>query len=61
MGSRGIAVFSLTSALDGGGWLMFRHGRFTPRKETRCTHCTEGSVDPRASLDVGGKFRPHRD
>jgi len=34
-GSRGIAVlFSLTSALDGGGWSMPRSGRFTSGKET---------------------------
>jgi hypothetical protein len=28
-------VLSLTSAIDGGGWLTPRLGRFTPRKETR--------------------------
>ena len=34
-GSGGIAVLSLTSALDGGGWSTPRPGRFTPGKETR--------------------------
>jgi hypothetical protein len=28
------STLSLTSALDGGGWLMPLPGRFTPRKET---------------------------
>jgi hypothetical protein len=29
------STLSLTSALDGGGWLTPRPGRFTPEKETR--------------------------
>ena len=29
------STLSLTSALDEGGWLTARHGRFTPGKETR--------------------------
>jgi hypothetical protein len=29
------STVSLTSALDGGGWLMLRRGRFTPGKETQ--------------------------
>jgi hypothetical protein len=34
-GSSGIVLlFSLTSALDGGGWSTPRPGRFTPRKDT---------------------------
>jgi hypothetical protein len=37
----------------------------TPRplypRERPCTHCTEGWVGPRASLDVCEKSRPHRD
>ena len=36
-GSRGIALFSLTSALDRGWWSTSRSGRFTPEKETRYT------------------------
>jgi hypothetical protein len=35
MGSRGIALVSLTSALDGDEWSTPRPGRFTPGKETR--------------------------
>ena len=31
-GSRGIALLSLTSELDGGGWSTPRPGRFTPAK-----------------------------
>jgi hypothetical protein len=33
-GSRGIALLSLTPALDEGGWSTPRPGRFTPGKET---------------------------
>ena len=29
------SILSLTSALDGGGWLTSRPGRFTPRKQIR--------------------------
>ena len=29
------STLSLTSALDGGGWLMPRPGRFTPGRETQ--------------------------
>jgi hypothetical protein len=32
------SIISLTSALNGNGWLMPRPGRFTPRKEIG-THC----------------------
>jgi len=31
----GVNVYSLTSALDGGGWLTLRPDRFTPGKESR--------------------------
>ena len=34
-GSRGKVLLFLTLALDGGGWLIPRPGRFTPGKETR--------------------------
>jgi hypothetical protein len=36
-GSRGtVLLFFLTSALDRGGWLTPRPGRFIPEKEIRC-------------------------
>jgi hypothetical protein len=34
-GGRGIALVSVTSALDGGGWLIPHTGRFAPGKETQ--------------------------
>jgi len=34
-GQRYSSTLSLTSALDEGGWLTARPGRFTPGKETR--------------------------
>ena len=33
-GSRGISTVSLTSAINGGGWLTPRLGRFTPRNDS---------------------------
>ena len=62
-GSRGMAhTLSLTSALDGGGWLTPRPGRFTPGKETQYPSCRRlgGSqglsawvrkISPRPALD----------
>ena len=44
---------SLTSALDGGGWLVQRPGRFTPGDA--------GWMGPMAVLDGCGKSPPHRD
>jgi hypothetical protein len=44
------STFSLTSALDGGGWSKPLPVRFTPRKEPG-THCTGGWVGPRVGLD----------
>jgi hypothetical protein len=32
----------LTSALDGGKWLVSRPGRFTPREKAPCTHWVGG-------------------
>ena len=55
------STFSLTSALDDGGWLTPRPGRFTHGKQTQCTHCIGGWVGPRAGLDRCGKSRHHRD
>ena len=31
------SILSLTSAIDGGGWLTLRPGRFTPGQESRYT------------------------
>jgi len=42
----------LTSALDRGGWLALRPGRFTPRERAPGTHLIEGWVDPRAGVDT---------
>ena len=33
------STLSLTSTVDGGGWLTPRPGRFTPEKETRYSLC----------------------
>jgi hypothetical protein len=41
-------TFSLTLALDGGGWSMLCSNRFTLGKTS--THCIGGWVGPRASL-----------
>jgi hypothetical protein len=53
------STVSLTSALDGGGWLTPRPGRFAPRKETGFP-CVGGWVEPRAGLDGCGKSHTHR-
>jgi hypothetical protein len=59
-GPDGEQRYSLTSALDGGGWSAPRPGRCTPGKRPS-THCTGGWVGPRASLDGCGKSCPHWD
>jgi hypothetical protein len=41
-GSGGISAFILTSALDGGEWLVSGPGRFTPRERDPGTHCIGG-------------------
>jgi hypothetical protein len=41
-----------TSALDGGGRLASRPGRFTPRERAPGTHCIGGWVGLRAGLDT---------
>jgi hypothetical protein len=41
----------LTSALDGGEWLVSRPGRITPEKGIPGTHWIGGWVGPRAGLD----------
>ena len=50
-------TLSLTSALDGCGWLTPRPGHFTPGKDARYP-LNEGWVGPRAGLDSCEKFRP---
>jgi hypothetical protein len=47
---RGIALFSVISALDLAGWSTPRPGRFIPG-----IHCTDDWVDLGASLDGSGK------
>ena len=57
------STLPLTSALDGGGWLTPRSGRFTPGKETRCPlyRRPDGTQEPsgRPKLDsIPGPSRP---
>ena len=53
------STFSLTSALDGGGWL--RHAAAAlPLGKRAGTHCTGRWVGPRAGVEGCGKFRLHR-
>jgi hypothetical protein len=51
------STLSLTSALEGGGWLTPRPGRFNPGKDNRC-HFTGGWVGPRAGVDGYENFSP---
>ena len=51
------STLSLTSAIDGDGWLKPWTGRFSPGQEPD-THFTGGWVGPRAGLDGCGKSRP---
>ena len=53
-------ALSLTSALDAGGWLTARPGRFTPGKETLCP-LNRSVGEPRVVLDGCRKFAPHWD
>jgi hypothetical protein len=56
------STLSLTSVLDGRGWLTPIPSRFTPHpNKINGTHCTGGWVGPGAGLDRCRKFRPHRD
>jgi len=57
---RYIPSLSLTSAVDGSGWLTPCPCRFTPRKIPD-THFTGGSVDPRAALTGAEFLAPHWD
>jgi len=52
------STFSLTSALDGGGWSMPHPGRFNPGKTW---YCKGGWVGPRHGLDGDENSRQHRD
>jgi hypothetical protein len=59
-GGRGIAL----SFVDLGTrreWVVSTTPRPLYPRERPGTHCTGGWVDPSAGLDVGEKFRPHRD
>ena len=47
---------SLSSALDGSGWLTSRPGRFTPGRPG--THCTGGWLGARSGLDRREKSHP---
>ena len=60
-GNRGISTLSLTSALDGGGWLTPCPEHFTPGEKRPGTHCTGGWVGPKAGLNGCGKPRPRWD
>jgi hypothetical protein len=42
----------LTSAPDGGGWAVSRHGRFIPKGTTYGIHWIAGWVGSIASLDI---------
>jgi hypothetical protein len=51
----------LTSALDGGEWLVSRLGRFTPREITSIGRCIGSCMGTWAGLDARGKsFVPAR-
>jgi hypothetical protein len=49
------STYSLTSALDGGGWSASHPDRFIPRERAPGTHWTGGWVGPRAVLDAVAK------
>ena len=53
------SILSLTSAMDGGGWLTLHLGRFPSGKETRYT-LYRRLGGPQAGLDGCGKSRPNR-
>ena len=50
-------TLSLTSVLDGGGWLMPSTSSFTPGK-IRCTYCTRGWMGPRTGSGWVQKISP---
>jgi len=54
------SIFSLTSALNGGGWSTLRAGRFTPGTDPVLIFIGDW-VGPGAGLDGYGKSLPHRD
>ena len=53
------STLSLTSALDGVGGQSHVPAALPPRKRLG-THCLGGWVSPKAGLDGGGNFSPHR-
>jgi len=61
-GGGGIALLSLTSALDGVGGQCHGPAALPPGKDpVTINHCIGGCVGPRAGLDGYGKSRPHWD
>jgi hypothetical protein len=50
-----IAPSFLTSTLYGGQWSASHPCCFTPKETAARTHCIEGWVDPKASLDITEK------
>jgi hypothetical protein len=54
------SIHSLTSALDGGEWLVSRPGRFTSRERGPGTHWIGGWVGPTAGLDAGEEKNSQR-
>jgi hypothetical protein len=48
-------IHSLTSAVDGGEWLVSCPGRFTPRERAPGIHCIGGWVGSRIGLDAVAK------
>ena len=54
------STFSLTSALDWGGWVNATPRPLYPRDRPG-THCIRGWGGPRAGLDGCEIYRPHRD
>jgi hypothetical protein len=51
LGSRRMAPLLITSALDGGGWILSRPGRFNPGEKFPIIHSFGVWMGPRASLD----------
>ena len=51
------STLSLTSALDGGGWVVCATPRPLYPRERTGTHCKGGWVGPRAGLEGYGKSR----
>jgi hypothetical protein len=50
--TRNIITPFLTWALEGGEWSASQPFHFNPKKTAQISHCTEGWVGPRDSLDI---------